>query len=213
MKLKLSHRLLLYIGALMLLAFGAAAILALVFYRQVVFSAEGQSFFTLTRLLLMAAALLLVLFGAFCLSLPHRMKLGKAEFITQKTANGEMRISMQAIESIISKSLTEHKEVKLQQLRVANTRSGLEVDVGASIAGNINMPLAVSAIQQHVRKQLQATTGVEAREVRVTIEKADLQANDSKYKVDAQELALEPALEPKILSNEEGTYGESGKKA
>lgn len=223
MKLKLSHRLLLYIGALVLLAFGTAAILACIFYNQIVFSAENQSFFTLSRLLFILGGALLIAFGAFCLSLPGKMKLGKVDFISQKTASGEMRISMPAIESIVTKSLEEHKEIKLQQLKVANARSGLEVDVSAVIAGNVNMPLAVSAIQQHIRKQLQATTGVEAKEVRVTIEKADLQANDSKFAVTPQELALKPANEPPAgfkpatapakATTEEGTHGEVGRKA
>lgn len=190
MKLKLSHLLLLYIGALLLIAFGAAVILGSLLYNQLTISAEGGSFFSFTRLGLVLGGLILLAFGVFCLSLPHRMKQGRSDFVVQKTQSGEMRISLQAIESIIQKSLSQHEEVKLQKLQVINTRTGVEINANTSVAGNVNLPLAVNAIQKHIRQQLLATSGIEVKEIRVTVDRTDSPVTSSQYQVRQEELEL-----------------------
>ena len=60
----------------------------------------------------------------------------------------------------------------------------------ASIANNINMPLAVNAVSQHIRRQLKNTVGIEAKEVRVVIDKTDLAAKDSPYKASDATMSL-----------------------
>lgn len=190
MKLKLTHRLLLYIGALLIIAMGIAILLGSLQFNSIPIRSEGQGFLTLTRLALLLAGVIAVCFGVFCLSLPHRMKLGKTEFITRKTPSGELKISVQAIEAIISKSLAQYEEIKMQQLKVSQTKGGLEVDLRASLANNIVIPDAVNAISQHIHKQLHATLGVEAKAIRVIVDKADLQASASKYQLKNEELKL-----------------------
>lgn len=190
MKLKITHRLTLYIGAVVTLSLGAVIILLGLFNNQLVLSEEGKSFFSLARLGVLVCGLFLVAFSFFCLSLPGRMKQDKADFVVQKTSTGEMRISVQAIESIAQKSISQYEEIKLQQLQARHTRAGVEIEIKASIANNINIPLAVDAISQHIRRQLKSTVGIEAKEVRVIIEKTDLVAKDSSYKVSDSTLNL-----------------------
>ena len=101
-----------------------------------------------------------------------------------------MRISVQAIESIVQKSLSQYEEIKLQQLQAKHTRAGIEIELKASIANNINMPLAVNAVSQHIRRQLKNTVGIEAKEVRVVIDKTDLAAKDSPYKASDATMSL-----------------------
>ena len=181
MRLKLAHRLILYIGSLLMVFFGVAVFFFSLRFNQLMIREEGVPFFSLARLGLLTGAALTIAFGVFCVTLPHRMKQGRAEFVTQKTQSGELKISVQAIESIVHKSLSEHEEIKLRQLKVTNTRAGIEVDVKAALAGNINIPLAVNAIQKYIRHSLSTTLSIDAREVRVIVVSADIQAKDSPY--------------------------------
>ncbi len=193
MKLKVSHRLVLFIGALLMVFFGVAVLLGSLRFNQILIRKEEMGFFSLTRLGLLAGAALTIAFGLFCLMLPHLMKQSKAEFVTQKTPSGELKINVQAIESIIQKSLSSYEEIKLRHLKVNNTRAGIEVDAQASMAGNINIPLAANAIQKFIRQSLSASLGIDAKEVRVTVDSADMLAKESPYKIQEQELAIPDA--------------------
>lgn len=191
MKLKLTHRLLLYVGALFIILMGIAILLGSLQLNSIPVRSEGQGFLTPIRLALVLGGVIAISFGVFCLSLPHRMRQGKSDLVTQKTPSGELKISVQAIESIISKSLSGYEEIKMQQLKVSHAKGGLEVDMRASLANNISIPDAVNAIQQHIRRQLNATLGIDAREIRVIVDKADLQAAASKYQLKNEELKLD----------------------
>ena len=188
MKLKLTHRLLLYVGALFMIVMGIAILLGSLQFNEIPIRTEGQGFLTLTRLALLFGGVAAVMFGLFCLSLPHRMKQGKADFVTQKTPSGEMRISVQAIETIIQKSLSQYEEIKLQQLQIINTRNGVEVDLKAALANNINIPQAVNALQKHIRQHLSATSGIDAKEIRIIVEKADTTASESQFQVKTESI-------------------------
>ena len=190
MKLKFTHRLLLLIGALFIMVMGIAMLLGGLQLNEIPIRKEGQGFFTLTRLLLLLGGLLCLAFGAFFLTLPHRMKQGKADFVTQKTPSGELKINVQAIETIDQKSLSQYEEIKLQHLQVFNTRSGVELDLRASLANNINIPQAVTALQKHIRQQLKATLDIDAKEVRIFVDKADLTSSSSPYKIVPENLQL-----------------------
>lgn len=189
-KLKFSDRLLLFFLALIMVLLGLAVLIFGLKYDSLVLRPEGQGFFTFNRILFLAASLLAIICGLFLLSLPFRLKQGKGSFVNLKTASGTLAISVQAIEAIIQKSLVKHEEIKLSHLSVTNTRGGLEVDVKATTAHNINIPLAVNQVQQLIRQQLNASLGLDAREVKVIIEKADLTANASQFLVQQEELSL-----------------------
>lgn len=190
MKLKFTHSVVLFIGALMVILIGAGIILGSLQFNEIPIRMEGQGFFTLTRIGLMLAGILTILFSGFCLTLPHRMKQTKADYVLQKTPTGEMRISVHALTSIIQKSLSQYDEIKIQDLIVHSTKRGVEVDLRAYIANNINIPQAVEEIQKHVKQQLLATSGIDAREIRVIIVKADHADNKSKFQIDQNELNL-----------------------
>ena len=194
MKLKFTQLVGLLAGAMVMVLFGVALIVGAIKFNLIPIQSEGQGFFTLNRIVFMLAGLVMVVFGAFCFTLPGRMKQSKAEFVLQQTPSGEMRISVQALVSIIQKSLSQYEEIKLQDLQVHNTRKGVEVDLRASIAKNINIPLAVNAVQKHVKQQLLATSGIDAREVRVIIEKADHADVKSDFQINPNELKLNPGV-------------------
>lgn len=196
LKLKFTHKLLLFIGSLLMIAIGAAILVGSLQLNAIPIRNDGDGFLTLTRFLLLLSGLLVIAFGIFCLTLPHRMKQSKVDFITQKTETGELKISTQAVESIIQKNLSQEDAVKLQQFKVLTARSGVEVDLLVSLANNVNIPNAVSEIQKHIKTTLKNTLNIDTKEIKVTVEKADLTSSSSIHRVNEEKLDL-PLTETK----------------
>ena len=94
----------------------------------------------------------------------------RQDFVTQKTDNGELRIAVKAIEKLVLKCIDLHDEIRLTSMTVQNARSGVTVDLTVSLANNISIPLAVAALQKQIKQYLAASSGVEVREVRVSVE-------------------------------------------
>ncbi len=197
MKLKFTHKLVLFIGSLLMIAIGVAILLGSLQFNAIPIRMEGEGFLTLTRFLLLLSGLIVVGFGVFCMSLPHRLKQSKVEFVTQKTDTGELKISTQATESIVQKCLSQQDAAKLQSFKVQTVRNGVEVDLLVALANNVNIPKAVSEIQRHIKKTLKDTLNIDTKEIKVTVEKADLTSSSSNYRIkeDRLELPLDPAKE------------------
>lgn len=51
------------------------------------------------------------------------------------------------------------------------------------LADNVNIPLAVEAMQKHITKQVRATTGIEVKEVRILVERIPF-VGDSPFAVE-----------------------------
>ncbi|MGI6687668.1 MAG: alkaline shock response membrane anchor protein AmaP [Christensenellales bacterium] len=192
MKLKVWHRIALFTGALLCLAVGVVLIIAGVQFNEIPIRADGEGFFTLNRLLILVMGLITLTFGVFTLTLPGKVKASRNSFVLQKTANGEMRISVQAIESIVHKSIAGYKEVKQKELSVLPVREGVIISLKADLADNISIPLAVDAMQKHITRQVRAATGIDVKEVRILVESADTIVSDSPYLVKQEELTFTP---------------------
>lgn len=205
-KLRFSQRVVLLAGALLLILIGAAILAGSLQFNEIPIRREGEGFFTITRLVLVVAGGLTILLGFYLLTLPHKMKEGRNSFVVQQTDSGEMRISVQAVESIVQKCLSQHEEIKLQSLQVSNARGGVIVSLKADLAGNINIPLAVSALQKHIRQHLSATAGIDAKEVRILVQSAESTVGVSPYLVKPEELSL-----PRNAAQGESTAPPDGK--
>jgi len=190
MKLKFWHRIILLIGAILMVVIGGAILIGSLQFNEIPIRVEGEGFFTVTRLIFLLGGAITVFFGLFMFSLPGKMKIGRNRFVIQKTESGEMRISVQAIESIIQKCFSQHEEIKLLNLQVVNTKSGVIIEMKISLAGNINIPMAVETLQKHIRQHLNATSGIDAKEIRISIENADSDIKESPYLVKTEELDL-----------------------
>ncbi|MDD4080897.1 MAG: alkaline shock response membrane anchor protein AmaP [Eubacteriales bacterium] len=206
MKLRVWHRIALFVGALLCLAVGIGLLIAGLQFNEIPIRQEGEGFFTINRLIILLMGLVTVLFALFTLSLPSRMKAGKSNFVLQKTGSGEMRISVQAIESIVNKSISEYKEIKLRDLAVQSARDGVVISMKVDLADNVNIPLAVEAMQKHITKQVRATTGIEVKEVRILVESADTIVGDSPFAVKREELAFPPKQAPEEPEKEESSH-------
>lgn len=206
MKLKVWHRITLFGGAMLCLAVGVVLIVSGLQFNEIPIRQESEGFFTINRLIILLMGLVAILFALFTLSLPSRMKTGKSNFVLQKTGSGEMRISVQAIESIVNKSVSEYNEIKLRDLAVQSVRDGVVISMKVDLPNNVNIPLAVEAMQKHISKRVQVTTGIDVKEVRIMVESTDTIVGDSPFAVKQEEFALPPKPDPEEPEKEETSH-------
>ena len=129
----------------------------------------------------------------------------------QKTENGELSISLKAMESMVQKCLDPHKELEVQSVRLENQKGGLLIRIRGTVAGGVSIPLTVDALQQQIKQYVTACSGVEVKDIKVRIESSGPEARDSLYAIEAptakalpgsanarEEKKEEPAAEPEI---------------
>ena len=191
------HRLILFVGALLVILTGVALLLPLFFKEINVAELLSKQW---VQIICYVVAALDILFGLYLFTVPHKFTIRKKDFVIRQTENGELRIAVVAIKNLVKKCVDAHEEVTLNSMRIHNVRDGVTVDLSISLANNIIIPLVVSSLQKKVKQYLQTSSGIEVKEVRVAVETAKDAANTSPYLVkdDAAEAAEPlPAKEKK----------------
>lgn len=190
MKIRFWDRVILFCGALLTVA---AGILLMVAGLQFA-GWFGAAMTTGWRVVCIVGGVLLVALGAYLFLLPKNLGGGKHDFIVQQTDNGELRISVKAIENLVQKCVDMHEEITMDSMAIHNVREGVSVDLRISLANNISIPLAVASLQKQIKQYLAASSGIEVKEVRVSVETTDGEAGeDGDFIVPAEEGATEKA--------------------
>lgn len=182
MKIGIFDRVVLLVGAFFTAIVGVAIALAGLQTGGVDLGGAGVSLQVPGWLMVLVGALLFA-YGVYMLSLPAKYRKKKEDFVVQQTDSGELRISVNAIESLVRKVFLEHKEATLSRLDILGHREGIIVDMGISLADNVSIPLLVGVLQKEIKQHLLTAAGVEAKEVRVAVDTAQNQAVDSPYTV------------------------------
>lgn len=185
MKIRVIDRLLCALSGLILLAMAAALAAETLFHIQL--TAFVQDFIakqTVTHIaVIIAAAVILVLLGAYDVGMLFRRSKGKRGFVMQKTENGELSISIRAIETLVQQCVDKHEELRVTSTTLDNSRDGLIIRLKIDLASGVNIPLAVSALQKQIKQYITACSGVDVREVRVQVETAASKVDHSPYAV------------------------------
>lgn len=168
MKMKFWDRLILFLGALLVLAAGAVLMIAGLQFTGVL----GETLNTPVRVCCIAGGALLIIFAGYLMLLPGKYAAGRHSFIVQQTDNGELRIAVKAIENLVQKCVDKHEEIELNAMHIRNAREGVTVDMSISLANNISIPLTVASLQKQIKQYLVASSGIEVKEVRVSVETA-----------------------------------------
>ncbi len=166
MKIKLLDRILLFLGAVLAVLTGAALIVTGLQFTGVF--AENVPLWV--KILCIAVGALLMAYGVYIIAFPHRYSAKRKEFVVQRTDSGELRIAVKAIENLVQKCIDLHEEIHLENMRIINGREGVVVDLNISLANNISIPLAVASLQKQIKQYLVASSGIEVKEVRVSVE-------------------------------------------
>ncbi|MCR5565522.1 MAG: alkaline shock response membrane anchor protein AmaP [Clostridiales bacterium] len=209
MKIRILDRILVALAGLLMLA-GCAALAAQLFFGKDV---VGRITRLLTdaqyRIWLIIALVLLVLLGCYCLLILFRHRGRRDRFVMQKTENGELSISLKAMESMVQKCLDPHKELTVQSVRLESQKGGLLIRIRGTVAGGVSIPLTVDALQQQIKQYVTACSGVEVKDIRVQIESSGPEAKDSLFRIEAPTAralpggAAEKEEKPKETNTEE----------
>ena len=130
-----------------------------------------------------AAGAVLVLLGLYCLGMLFRhQKKSKRGFVVQQTECGELSISVRAIEDLVHKCVDRHEEIHVMSTALDSTRDGLVIRLRIGLAGGVNIPLAVAALQKQIKQYVTSCSGVDVKEVKVQVETSS-KGKDSPFTV------------------------------
>ena len=185
MKIRILDRILVALAGLLVLA-GCAALAAQLFFGKDVVGKAGEILQDNgLRVWLVLALAVLVLLGVYCFLILFRHRSRKDKFVMQKTENGELAISLKAMESMVQKCLDPHKEMDVQSVRLENQKGGLLIRIRGTVAGGVSIPLTVDALQQQIKQYVTACSGVEVKDIKVRIESSGEDARESLYAIEA----------------------------
>ena len=169
MKIRILDRILVALAGLLVLA-GSAALAAQLFFGKDVIGYAGRLLADESwRIWLILLLAVLVLLGVYCLLVLFRHRGRKEKFVMQKTENGELSISLKAMESMVQKCLDPHKELDVQSVRLENQKGGLLIRIRGTVAGGVSIPLTVDALQQQIKQYVTACSGVDTRSCIMTV--------------------------------------------
>ncbi len=213
MKIRILDRILVALAGLLVLA-GCAALAAQLFFGKDVIGFAARILANeRLRVWIIAALAVLVLLGCYCVLMLFRHRSRKDKFVMQKTENGELAISLKAMESMVQKCLDPHKELSIQSVRLENQKGGLLIRIRGTVAGGVSIPLTVDALQQQIKQYVTACSGVEVKDIRVQIESSGPEAKESLYAIEAPKARALPsaaAKEKEEKPGEKETVPETG---
>jgi len=219
-KIRVLDRILVAFAGLLVLA-GCAALAAQLFFNADVAGWAAKLLADeSSRVWLIAVLALLIVLGVYCLLILFRHHGRKEKFIMQKTENGELAISLKALESMVQKCLDPHKELSVQAVKLENQKGGLLVRIRGTVAGGVSIPLTVDALQVQIKQYVTACSGVEVKDIRVLIESSGPEAPGSLFAIEPPSARALPGGESaeekpgeQAAENTEGSSGEAAEKA
>lgn len=165
MKIRFWDRLILFAGAVLSVLAGIV-----LFVAGLQLSGIMEELPVWARALCIAGGLLLIAFGGYVITFPRRYSTQRGDFVVQRTESGELRIAVKAVENLVQKCIDLHEEIKPLSMQILNGREGVVVDLNVSLANNISIPLAIASLQKQIKQYLIASSGIEVKEVRVSVE-------------------------------------------
>ena len=185
MKIRILDRILVAVAGLLVLA-GCAALAAQLFFQKDMIGLAGKVLTNPSyRIWLIIALAILALLGLYCILMMFRHRGRRDKFVMQRTDNGELSISLKAMESMVQKCLDPHKELSVQSVNLENQKGGLLIRIRGTVAGGVSIPLTVDALQQQIKQYVTACSGVEVKDIRVQIESSGPEAKESLFAIEA----------------------------
>lgn len=192
MKLRGWDRIVLFIGALLIASIGVSIFLVGLKISQLVFPAFGGEEFVVSKLIISVCGFFLFVYAIYLLSISLSYHPKKTDFVLQETSGGELRISINALDSLVRNVMAGHTEMSLKDMSIENVKESVSVDIKIAIAENISIPLAVASVQKEIRQHLLSATGIDVKVVRVSVQTADAAVEASPFIMHEADLAVSP---------------------
>ncbi len=206
MKMRLIHRMILVIGAFIVFLIGVGLIVSacgLIPNFTLIPETEAESFYNWKRICVIACGAFLVLFGAYTMVFPGKLRYRRKDYIVQKTENGDLLISIKALESMVKKCVDMHEEIDVKKMAILPGKNGVVVNLKATMANNVSIPLATDSLKKQIKQYVMASSGVEVSNVIVAVDSTggELGKGANPYEVGGEGKAAEKA--PEDEKNEE----------
>lgn len=95
---------------------------------------------------------------------------GGGQPVVYETAAGEVRISLDAVESLVKKTARSIKGVRDMKAVITHGKDGLHAALTGTVSPDISIPEVTEEIQSSVRQYVKRVVGVEMAEVKIDIE-------------------------------------------
>jgi ElaB/YqjD/DUF883 family membrane-anchored ribosome-binding protein len=190
MKMRMIHRFILVFGALVVMLIGVGLILSLcdLIPFTIMPVPENGPKYDWKRITMIACGVFLTLYGAFAFAFPGKLRYNRKDFIVQKTDNGDLLISVKALETLVRKCVDMHEEIDMKAMKVVPGKNGIIVRLKIAMANNISIPLATESLQKQIKQYVQASSGVEVNNVIVAVEttSGEVRGGASPYQVSSE---------------------------
>jgi uncharacterized alkaline shock family protein YloU len=90
--------------------------------------------------------------------------------VLAETSLGQVKVSFQAIESLVEKVVSQFNGVREVKPRIVAVPQGVGIQVRASVTPDINVPEVSREIQNRIKERILEVTGITVNTVRVTVE-------------------------------------------
>ncbi len=151
--------------------------------------------------------LLLAVFGGYQIYCIRQDSAKHQDFVIQRTDSGELRIAVKAVENQVQKCIDLHEEIQVNSMKILNSREGVVVELTVTLANNISIPLAIASLQKQIKQYLIASSGIEVKEVRVSVESTQDSPEDEAPETEDEQPAEKPAAREKKAPLHQRLFG------
>lgn len=181
MKLRGLDRILLFIGAFLIAAIGVSMFLISLRMSSFILPTFDGGNFIISKYVVILCGAFLFLFAIYMLSITIGSHKKKTEFVLQETAGGELRISINALDSMVRNVMSNHGDMSLKDMSVENIKDNVFVNLKIAIAKNVSIPLAVASVQKDIKQHLLSSTGIDVKEVKVSVDTTEEAVENSPF--------------------------------
>lgn len=91
--------------------------------------------------------------------------------VVRDSSLGQVRIALQAIESLVEKVVSGFSGIREVKSRVITVPQGVGIKVKISVSPDTNIPKLSNEIQEQIKEQVLEVTGIEVHDVRILVDK------------------------------------------
>lgn len=180
-----------------------------IIYREI----KGKKYSEIEVYVELALLLIILLYSIFSSKAFKKDKMNE-EFIVQDIPDGQLRISLKVIESIVKACVDKHENLKLVSQKLVSVRNQLEVSLQLDVSGTEPIPVIAERLKKELVSSIAHSTGIDSPIIKIEAGVSDSRGMEvGKTLIENVELANEDKNETKNSENEPVLDNEEAKKS
>ncbi len=99
---------------------------------------------------------------------------GGRHVVLAETSLGQVKVSFQAIESLVEKVVSQFNGIRDVKPRIITVPQGVGIQVRASVTPDVNLPEVSGEIQNRIKERIQEVMGITVNTVKISVESISL---------------------------------------